>query len=112
MRSPALLALALGFAVQACAGGDRASDVLPGEQSTSGTARQVVNAIGTPVHAVVKGASCVATGAVAIPLASVFQITGQPQDRGLQEDTYNTVGRVCGGSYVLGAPPKDVPPGQ
>jgi hypothetical protein len=112
MRSPALPALALTFALQACAGNDRASDVLPGEQSAAGNARQVVNAIGTPVHAVVKGASCVVTGVVAIPLASVLQVTGQPQDRGLQQDTYNTVGRTCGGSYVLGAPPDDVPPSQ
>jgi len=112
MRSPALLAIALTFALQACAGSERASDVLPGEQSPAGGARQVVNTIGTPVYAVAKGASCVVTGVVAVPLAGLFQITGQPQDRGLQQDTYNTVGRVCGGSYVLGAPPDDVPPGQ
>jgi hypothetical protein len=107
--APALLVLALTLALQACAANDRASDVLPGEQSASGGARQVINALGTPVHALVKGVSCVATGAVAVPLASAFQITGHPQDRGLQQDTYKTVGRTCGGSYVLGAP-DDLPP--
>ena len=111
MRSPALL-LALILALQACAANDRASDVLPGEQSATGGAREVINALGTPVHALVKGASCVATGVVAVPLASAFQITGSPQDRGLQQDTYKTVGRTCGGSYVLGAPHDDLPPSK
>jgi hypothetical protein len=112
MRTPALLALALSLALGACATTDRASDVLPGEQSATSSARQVINAVGTPVHALVKGASCVATGVVAIPLASAFQVSGQPQDRALQQDAYQTVGRTCGGSYVLGAPPADLPPSQ
>ena len=79
---------------------------------SAGGAREVINALGTPVHALVKGASCVATGVVAVPLASAFQITGSPQDRGLQQDTYKTVGRTCGGSYVLGAPHDDLPPSR
>ena len=112
MRTPALLALALALALSACATTDRASDVLPGEQSATASARQVINTVGTPVHAVVKGASCVATGAVAIPFASIMQVTGQPQDRALQQDAYQTVGRTCGGSYVLGAPPEDAPSSQ
>ncbi len=111
MRLPTPLALALALTVTACAN-QRASDVLPGEQSATGTARQVLNAVGTPVYAVLKGVSCVATGVVAVPAASAFQITGTPQDRGLQDDTYKTVGRVCGGSYVLGTPPEGVPPSQ
>ena len=44
--------------------------------------------------------------------ANAFQVTGNPQDRGLADDTYKTVGRVCGGSYRLGAPPEGVPPSQ
>jgi hypothetical protein len=111
MRTPALLILAL--TLTACAGEQqRASDVLPGEQSSSATARQILNTVGTPVHAVIKGVSCVASGVVAVPLASAFQITGTPQDQGLQNDTYKTVGRVCGGSYVLGTPPEGAPPSQ
>ena len=109
MRLPALLTLALALA--ACAD-ERASEVLPGERSATGTARQAINGVGTPVYAVVKGASCVATGVVAIPAATAFQVTGIPQDRGLADDTYKTVGRVCGGSYKLGAPPEGVPPSQ
>ncbi len=109
MRIPALLALAL--TLTACAN-ERASDVLPGERSATGTARQLINAAGTPVYAVVKGASCVATGVIAIPAATVFQVTGLPQDRGLADDTYRVVGRTCGGSYILGAPPEDVPPSE
>ncbi|HEX5794521.1 MAG TPA: hypothetical protein VFY19_01675, partial [Geminicoccaceae bacterium] len=73
-------------------------------------ARGVVNGIGTPVHAVMKGVGCVATTVIGIPLASLSQITGSPQDQGTQQDVYNTVGRTCGGSYVLGAPPDDLPP--
>jgi hypothetical protein len=109
MRFPALLALALTLA--ACAN-ERASEVLPGEASATGIARQVINVVGTPVYAVVKGTSCVATGALAIPFATAFQATGQPQDRALADETYTTTGRVCGGSYILGAPPEGVPPSQ
>jgi hypothetical protein len=104
MRSFALLALAL--ALGACASPNQASDVLPGEQSATATARQIVNGVGTPVHAVIKGAGCVATAVVAVPLASLSQVTGEPQG---QEDAYQTVGRTCGGSYVLGASPEDLP---
>jgi hypothetical protein len=103
MRSLALLALALG----ACAS-NQASEVLPGEQSATATARQVVNGVGTPVHAVLKGAGCVATTVVAVPLASLAQITGEPQAR--QEEAYQAVGRTCGGDYVLGAPSESLPP--
>lgn len=107
MRTFALLALSL--ALSACASGNPASDVLPGEQSATGTARQVVNGVGTPVHAVMKGVGCVATTVVAVPLASLAQIAGTPQDRSLQEDAYKTVGRTCGGDYVLGAPSERLP---
>jgi hypothetical protein len=110
MRILVLLALALSLA--ACASQQRASDVLPGEQSATGSARQILNAAGTPVFAAIKGVSCVATGVVAVPLASAFQVAGTPQDQGLQDDTYKTVGRVCGGSYKLGAPPEGLPPSQ
>jgi hypothetical protein len=109
MRVFALLALAL--ALTACAAGGP-SDVLPGESSATGKARQVLNAVGTPVYAAVKGASCVASGVVAIPAASAFQAAGTPQDRGLADDSYKAVGRICGGSYVLGAPRADLPPSQ
>jgi hypothetical protein len=109
MRFPALLALAL--TLTACAN-ERASEVLPDEASATGIARQAINVVGTPVYAVVKGASCVATGVIAIPAATVFQVTGIPQDRELADETYTTVGRVCGGSYILGAPPEGVPPSQ
>ena len=54
MRSFAPLALLL--ALGACAAADQpASDVLPGERSASAAAREVVNGVGTPVHAVMKG---------------------------------------------------------
>ena len=106
MRSFAPLALAV--ALGACAGNtNQASEVLPGEQSATATARQVVNGVGTPVHAVLKGAGCVATTVVAVPLASLSQITGEPQAR--QEEAYQTVGRTCGGSYVLGTPAEPLP---
>ncbi len=107
MRSFALLAF--GLALSACASHNQASDVLPGEQSATASARQIVNGVGTPVHAVIKGATCVATTVVAVPLASLSQITGDQQDRSLQEDAYKTVGRTCGGSYVLGTPPVELP---
>ena len=104
MRSFAFLALAV--ALGACAS-NQASEVLPGEQSATATARQVVNGVGTPVHAVIKGVGCVATTVVAVPLASLSQITGEPQAR--QEEAYQTVGRTCGGSYVLGTPSEPLP---
>ena len=106
MRSFAFLALAL--ALGACTN-NQASEVLPDEMSATGAARQFVNGVGTPVHAVIKGASCIGTAAVALPLASLTQITGTPQDRSLREDTYKTVGRTCGGSYVLGTEADQVP---
>jgi hypothetical protein len=106
MRSLAFLALAA--ALGACAGStNQASEVLPGEQSATATARQVVNGVGTPVHAVIKGAGCVATTVVAVPLASLSQITGEPQAQ--QDEAYRAVGRTCGGSYVLGTPPEPLP---
>lgn len=112
MRTLTLLALAV--ALSACVTNNQASDVLPGEHSATATARQVVNGIGTPVHAVMKGASCVATTVVAVPLASWEQITGEPQSS--QEESYQTVGRTCGGSYVLGKsvdmPPAGQQPGE
>jgi hypothetical protein len=92
-----LLCLAL---IPACAPSNQASDVLPGEQSATGRVRTVVNTVGTPVHAVVKGASCVATTVVAVPLTSVLSVVGEKQ---LQNETYSGVGRICGGSYALGA---------
>lgn len=98
-RASVLLVLALSLA--ACAN-DRASDVLPGEQSAHATAKQVINTLGTPVHAVMKGASCIATAAVAVPVGSAAQIMGHPHDLDLQRQTYKSVGRTCGGSYVLG----------
>jgi hypothetical protein len=104
--APFVLLLALG----ACAGGDQpASDVLPGERSASASARQFVNGVGTPVHAVMKGVGCVVTTVVGIPLASVSQISGTPQDQGTQQDVYNTVGRTCGGSYELGGDSEPLP---
>ncbi len=109
MRMCALLVLALSLA--ACAD-QRASDVLPGERSATATARQALNAAGTPVFALIKGVSCVATGVIAVPAAAAFQIAGTPQDQGLQDDTYKTLGRTCGGSYALGAPADGVPPGE
>src|SRR5262245_5932694 len=112
MRFPALLALALALAACASQPQNRASDVLPGEQSTTASARHILNTVGTPVHAVIKGVSCAVVGVAAVPLASAFQITGTPQDHELQDDTYKTVGRTCGGSYELGAPPPEVPPSQ
>jgi hypothetical protein len=105
MRTFALLALALTLG--ACVSNNQASEVIPGEQSATATARQVINGIGTPVHAVIKGASCVATTVVAVPLASWDQIAGEPQSR--QEEAYQSVGRTCGGSYVLGEPAHPLP---
>jgi hypothetical protein len=72
--------------------------------------RQVMNGVGTPVHAVIKGASCVATTVVGIPLASWAQVAGEPQSS--QEETYQAVGRTCGGSYVLGTPSVELPPSE
>ena len=108
MRSLALLALAA--ALGACTANNQASDVLPGEQSATATARQVMNGVGTPVHAVIKGASCVASTVVAVPLASWAQVAGEPQSS--QEEAYKTVGRTCGGSYVLGTPSVELPPSK
>jgi hypothetical protein len=93
--APFALLLALG----ACAGGDQPASA----------ARQFVNGVGTPIHAVMKGVGCVATTVVGIPLASVSQISGTPQDQGVQQDVYNTVGRTCGGSYELGGDTEPLP---
>lgn len=105
MRTPTL-ALALGLALTACAGngGDRASDVLPGEQSRYAKTKSVVNAVGTPVHAVVKGASCVVVFALALPTQSAAQIHGMEADRDVQRQVNEGVGRTCGGSYALQVP--------
>lgn len=97
MRLAPLLCLAL---ISACAPTNKASDVLPGEQSATGRVRTVVNTVGTPVHATLKGASCVAGTVVAVPLTSVLSVVGEEQ---MKSDTYKKVGRVCGGSYALGA---------
>lgn len=94
-----LLPLALILMLGACAAGSGPSDVLPGEASATGRAKTAIHVVGTPVHAVLKGATCVATGVVGIPVASAAAIARDDQ---LRRDTYGTVGRTCGGSYVLG----------
>jgi hypothetical protein len=100
------LALALGLALTACAsnGGDRASDVLPGEQSRYAKTKQVVNAVGTPVHAVVKGASCVVVFVLALPVESAAQIHGMEADQAVQRNVNEGGARTCGGSYALQVP--------
>jgi hypothetical protein len=105
----ALAPFALLLALAACATDQPASDVLPGERSATGNARAFVNGVGTPVHAALKGATCVATTVVAIPLASLSQITGDPQSPGAQEEAYQAVGRTCGGSYALGGDAEQLP---
>ena len=95
-----LRSLCLAALLPACAPTNQASDVLPGEQSATGRVRTIVNAAGTPVHATLKGASCVAGTVVAVPLTSVLSVVGDEQ---LQSETYKGVGRICGGSYALGA---------
>jgi hypothetical protein len=94
-----LLVSCLAVIVAGCAGSGGPDDVLPGEASATGRAKSAVNVIGTPVHVVVKGAACVATSVVALPVASVATIT---DDRQLRQDTDRTVGETCGGSWVLG----------
>jgi hypothetical protein len=95
-----LCSLCLAFLLPACAPTNQASDVLPGQQSATGRVRTIVNTAGTQVHATLKGASCVAGTVVAVPLTSVLSVVG---DKQLQSETYSGVGRICGGSYTLGA---------
>lgn len=98
MRASCIL-LCLALIGSGCAGSGGPDDVLPGEASARGRAKNVVNVIGTPVHVVLKGAACVATSVVALPVASTATIT---DDHQLRSDTYRTVGETCGGSWLLG----------
>lgn len=101
MRRPALLLAAL-LAVSACAQTEPATEVLPGEESSGATAKRIVNAVGTPFHALIKGTACVVSGAAAVPAASALSIRNDTYDKALKRDIYTGVGRTCGGSYVLG----------
>jgi hypothetical protein len=102
MRS-LILPCCLALALAACAGENRATDVLPGERSSTATAKSVLNTVGTPFYAVGKGVTCVASAVVAVPVAGAAQLLGRPSDQELQQQTYQGVGRTCGGPYRLGA---------
>jgi hypothetical protein len=92
------------FLVAACASkSDPATEVLPGEESSGATAKRVINTVGTPVHALIKGVACVGGTIVAVPTASALTIAGGTRDKELRRDIYNGVGRTCGGSYTLGS---------
>lgn len=91
------------FLVAACASSEPASDVLPGEESSAATAERVINTVGTPFHALFKGAACVGSTVVAVPVTSALTISGGAHDREVRRDLRNWVGRACGGSYRLGA---------
>ena len=95
-----MICVALALALCGCTASSGPTDVLPGEASATGRAKTALNVVGTPLHAVLKGATCVATGVVGVPVASAAAIV---EDDRLRRDTYATVGRVCGGSYMLGA---------
>jgi hypothetical protein len=98
MRASRVL-LCLALAATGCAGSGGPDDVLPGEASATGRAKSAVNVVGTPVHVALKGAACVATTVVALPVTSAAAITDDDQ---LRRDTYRTVGETCGGSWILG----------
>ncbi len=102
MRRTALVCcLALAFA--GCAAREQpATDVLPGEHSSTATAKSVLNTVGTPFFAVGKGVACVATAVVAVPTVGAAQILDRPADHELQRQAYRGVGKTCGGSYRLG----------
>lgn len=102
MRCHALL-LCLVMLATGCASSDGPNDVLPGEASPTARAKSVVKVAGTPVHVALKGAACVATTVVALPIASAATIT---DDDRLRRDTYRTVGDTCGGSWTLGSEQK------
>lgn len=74
----------------------------PGE-SSSATARKAINTVGTPVYAVGKGIWCAVSAVAGVPVASVAQVSGIPQEGEIRRDVYRTVGKACGGSYKLGS---------
>jgi hypothetical protein len=99
---PRSLALTLALTLAGCAGTDSGA-------ATAG-ARQFVVAVGTPLYAVVKGATCVITAVGSLPVAALANAApiGEPQDKAeLTNGIYRMVGQTCGGSYALGdgAPP-------
>ncbi len=103
-----LMLLALVLATAACAHDDSVSPRagVPTARPHSGssataTARNVIDVVGTPVHAVFKGAGCVATGAVAVPVVAAAGAASPPDEMDLRRRMYRTVGKTCGGSYVL-----------
>ncbi len=75
----------------------------PQERIAEDTGNDVVNVIGTPFFALVKGVGCVASVVVATPVAIGLGL-GQRDDRALiRADLDKGVGANCGGSYVLGS---------
>lgn len=94
MRARSLL-LALLLATGACTN--------PGESSTVG-ARRAIDAVGTPIFAVTKGAWCAISAVGSVPVASVAQASGVPHEAEIRRNAYRTVGKACGGSYKLGSP--------
>jgi len=91
------LALALLLGVAGCAGAD--------EGAAAAAARRFVETAGTPLYAVAKGAACVVAAAGSLPAAALANAAPilEPQDKAeLNVGIYRTVGRTCGGSYVLG----------
>lgn len=99
----ALLCLTLLTTACAQTGGNSASDVLPGQESSTATTKRVLNTIGTPFHAVFKGTACVLGGAVAIPTTSALTMSGEVQDRELRHQVQKNVARTCSGPYTLGS---------
>lgn len=75
----------------------------PQERVAEDTGNDVINVIGTPFYALVKGVGCVASVVVATPVAIGLGL-GQREDRALiRADLDKGVGANCGGSYVLGS---------
>lgn len=94
-RSPTLIVL-LVISLAGCATNrDR--------EQTSAAGGEAVAVIGTPFYAVFKAVSCVATAAMAAPGAAALGLSETPHKEEWREDMNYSVGKNCGGSYILGA---------
>jgi hypothetical protein len=90
------LAVILTLSLAGCAGAPGSEASPPGSAG-----RTALSVIGTPFLIAFKIPVCVASAAIAVPLASAAQLAGTEQGARLEDNLGDGLERNCGPPYVL-----------
>ena len=74
---------------------------LPFAANAAEGSASVMSALGTPIHATLKAATCVASVVLAAPLAGLNEVSEHGRKAQVRHALHDGVGRNCGGSYAL-----------